>query len=67
MRRGFRFCVEDGVDYVKLGRTGLEVSPICLGGMGFGDPSRGHPTWALGEEASRPIIRHAVEAGNQLL
>ncbi len=51
------------MQYVKLGRTGLEVSPICLGGMGFGDPSRGHPTWALGEEASRQLIRHAVEAG----
>ena len=54
---------EEHMQYVKLGRTGLEVSPICLGGMGFGDPARGHPTWALGEEASRPIIRHAVEAG----
>jgi aryl-alcohol dehydrogenase-like predicted oxidoreductase len=51
------------MQYVKLGRTGLDVSPICLGCMGFGDPSRGHPTWALGEEKSRPLIRHAIEAG----
>ncbi len=49
--------------YKKLGRTGLDVSPICVGCMGFGDPSRGHPSWALGEEASRPVIRHAIEAG----
>lgn len=49
--------------YIKLGNTGLEVSPICIGCMGFGDPSVGYPPWALGEEASRPIIRHAVEAG----
>lgn len=31
--------------------------------MGFGDPSRGHPTWALGEDASQPVIRYALEAG----
>ena len=51
------------MQYVKLGRTGLDVSPICIGCMGFGDPSRGYPPWSLDEEASRPLIRHAVEAG----
>lgn len=49
--------------YSKLGHTGLEVSPLCIGCMGFGDPSLGHPTWALGEEGSRPVIQHAIEAG----
>ncbi len=49
--------------YIKLGHTGLDISPICIGCMGFGDPSRGHPTWALGEENSRPLIRYAIEAG----
>ncbi len=29
--------------YIKLGHTGLDVSPICIGCMGFGDPSRGPP------------------------
>ncbi|EIT70598.1 aldo/keto reductase [Hydrocarboniphaga effusa] len=51
------------MQYIKLGRTGLEISPICIGCMGFGDPSRGHPGWALGEQASRDLIRHAIEAG----
>jgi aryl-alcohol dehydrogenase-like predicted oxidoreductase len=51
------------MQYIKLGNSGLEVSPICIGCMGFGDPSRGHPTWALGEEGSRPVIKHAIEAG----
>lgn len=51
------------MQYQKLGRTGLEISPICLGCMGFGDPPRGHPAWSLGEEESRAVIRHAVEAG----
>lgn len=51
------------MEYKKLGRSGLDVSPICIGCMGFGDPKRGHPTWALGEEGSRPVIQHAIEAG----
>ena len=51
------------MQYIKLGRSGLDVSPVCIGCMGFGDPSRGHPAWSLDEEASRTLIRHAVEAG----
>jgi aryl-alcohol dehydrogenase-like predicted oxidoreductase len=51
------------MQYVKLGRTGLDVSPIALGAMTFGDPGRGHPVWSLDEEHSRPLIRHALEAG----
>jgi len=51
------------MQYVKLGHTGLDVSPICIGCMGFGDPSRGYPAWTLDEEASRPVIRRAIEAG----
>jgi len=51
------------VEYVKLGRTGLDVSRICLGCMSFGDPGRGGHPWSLDEEASRPLIRQALEAG----
>ncbi len=51
------------MQYIKLGCSGLEVSPICIGCMGFGDPSRGYPAWSLNEEASRPVIRHAIEGG----
>ena len=49
--------------YIKLGITGLDVSPIAIGAMTYGDPGRGHPVWSLAEEASRPLIRHALEAG----
>ena len=49
--------------YRKLGRTGLDVSPVCLGCMSFGDPKRGNHPWSLDEEASRPLIRRALEAG----
>ncbi len=51
------------MQYIKLGHSGLDVSPICLGCMGFGDATRGHPAWSLNEEASRSLIRHAIEAG----
>ena len=52
--------------YFKLGSTGLEVSPIAIGAMTYGEPGRGHPVWSLGEDDSRPLIKHAVEAGINL-
>ncbi|MGW7540122.1 aldo/keto reductase [Streptomyces sp. NPDC054770] len=51
------------MEYVKLGRTGLDVSRICLGCMTYGLPDRGTHEWTLDEEASRPLIRQALEAG----
>ena len=51
------------MEYVKLGSTGLEVSRICLGCMSYGEPDRGGHPWTLNEEASRPFIQRAVEAG----
>jgi 1-deoxyxylulose-5-phosphate synthase len=51
------------VDYTKLGNTGLDVSRICLGCMGFGDASRWIHKWVLDEENSRPIIKHALGLG----
>jgi aryl-alcohol dehydrogenase-like predicted oxidoreductase len=51
------------VEYTRLGNTGLEVSRITLGCMSFGVPDRGGHPWSLDEEASRPFIRQALEAG----
>ncbi|MGO2361216.1 MAG: aldo/keto reductase, partial [Brachybacterium tyrofermentans] len=51
------------MDYVKLGNTGLDVSRLCLGTMGFGDPERWIHPWVLGEDAARPVIQHALDAG----
>jgi len=51
------------VDYVKLGRTGLDVSRICLGCMSFGEPGRGNHPWSLAEHDAVPVIRQAIEAG----
>ncbi|WP_369250976.1 aldo/keto reductase [Streptomyces sp. R41] len=55
------------MQYVKLGSTGLDVSRICLGCMSFGLPDRGVHEWTLDEEASRPLIRQALEAGINFL
>src|SRR5580658_7429671 len=49
--------------YTKLGRTGLEVSRICLGCMSYGGGNRGNHAWSLGEEESRAIIKRALEGG----
>ncbi len=49
--------------YVKLGRTGLEISPLVLGCMTYGVPDRGNHAWTLDEEESRPFIRKALDLG----
>lgn len=49
--------------YVKLGKTGLDVSRICLGTMGIGDANRWVHPWVQGEESSRPVIKRALELG----
>lgn len=51
------------MDYTKLGNTGMDVSRICLGCMGFGDPNCWIHQWVLDEENSRPIIRKALDFG----
>lgn len=50
------------MDYTRLGKTGLEVSRICMGCMSFGDPGLGRK-WALSEQDSRPIIKKALDGG----
>jgi aryl-alcohol dehydrogenase-like predicted oxidoreductase len=51
------------MEYARLGSTGLKVSRLCLGCMGFGDATRWIHKWVLNEEDSRPIIRKALEMG----
>lgn len=51
------------MDYIKLGNTGLDVSRLCLGCMGFGDKNRWIHQWVLDEESSRPVIKKALELG----
>ena len=47
--------------YTNLGRSGLKVSRICLGMMSYGDPN--WRSWVLTEEAGRPFVKRALEAG----
>ena len=51
------------MDYARLGNTGMQVSRICLGCMGFGDAQNWVHKWVLDEENSRPIIKKALEMG----
>lgn len=51
------------MEYIKLGNSDLNVSRICMGCMGFGDPGRGQHSWTLDEEHSREIIKHGLELG----
>src|SRR3974377_545866 len=47
--------------YTLLGRTGVTVSRVSLGCIGYGSPS--WRPWVLDEAASRPFFRWAVEHG----
>lgn len=51
------------MQYTRLGKSDLLVSRICMGCMGFGDPSTGQHSWTLDETASRDIIRYGLEKG----
>ncbi|MEP7301020.1 MAG: aldo/keto reductase [Caldimonas sp.] len=51
------------MDTTRLGRTGLEISRLCLGCMSFGEPDRGNHPWTLGDAASRPFLEKALDLG----
>ena len=49
--------------YVKLGRTGIDISRLCLGCMSYGVPERGTHPWVLDDEQARPFIKKALDLG----
>lgn len=49
------------MEYRRLGTTGMKVSPLCLGTMTYGSPK--WREWVLDEQASRPFIEKALDAG----
>lgn len=51
------------MEYTKLGNSGLDVSKICLGCMGFGDPVNWQHKWVIKEEESRKVIKQALDMG----
>lgn len=51
------------MEYVKLGNSKLNVSRVCMGCMGFGDPENGMHSWTLKEADSLEIISYGLENG----
>ena len=51
------------MEYSKLGNSDLNVSRICMGCMGFGDPARGQHSWTIDEAHTREIIKRGLELG----
>ena len=49
------------MQYVNLGKTGLQVSRLCLGMMTYGATT--WRQWVLNEEQARPFVQRALEAG----
>jgi 1-deoxyxylulose-5-phosphate synthase len=49
------------MEYVRLGSTGMKVSRLCLGTMGYG--SKAWRDWVVEEDTARPLIRRALEVG----
>ena len=49
------------MEYVRVGRTGLKVSRICLGTMTYG--SSKWRDWVLDEQDARPFFKRAIELG----
>ena len=49
------------MNYTNLGTSGLRVSRVCLGMMGFGNDS--DRPWVIDEDAAEPIVKAAVEGG----
>ena len=51
------------MEYVKLGNSGLDVSRICLGCMGFGDVNTGFHSWAVGKAETKKAVLGACDLG----
>ena len=51
------------METINLGKTGLQVSRLCLGCMTYGVADRGAHEWTLDEEARPPFIKRALEQG----
>src|ERR1700761_9188938 len=49
------------MNFTNLGTSGLRVSKVCLGMMGFGNDS--DRPWVIDEDAAEPIVKAAVEGG----
>lgn len=53
------YSVHCTMEYVRLGRTGMKVSRICLGCWSYGN----HADWMLEIDRARPILEKAFDLG----
>ena len=51
------------MEYAKLGKSGIEVSRLCVGCMSFGKPSADFHEWTLDPEKTKEVVRRALELG----
>ena len=49
--------------YTTLGKTGIEVSRICVGCMSYGKASEDFHQWTLGPEDTQAMVAHAIDRG----
>ena len=49
--------------YEQLGHSGIEVSKVALGCMGFGKASKDFHEWTVGPEETREVVAHALDLG----
>lgn len=51
------------MNYTEIGKTGIRISRICVGGMSFGTPSEDFHLWTLDQAATTAMLAHAFELG----
>ena len=49
--------------YGQLGKTGIEVSRLCVGCLSFGQPFSDSHMWTLNQEETETIVRKALDLG----
>lgn len=47
--------------YGQLGKTGIEVSRLCVGCLSFGQPFSDSHMWTLNPEETETIVRKALD------
>ena len=55
------------MEYIKLGKSDLNVSRLCLGCMSFGELSEGWHEWVLNQEQTDEMIKKALDLGISLI
>lgn len=49
--------------YIRLGKSDLTVSRICMGCMGFGNAAAGQHSWTVDEKQTREIVKRGLDLG----